>query len=179
MAARNPERSSHFPAIERKHGEPMSHWFDLLKELGDAKYAEQVAHLKEDYGFSQAHANAVVMYSRGNTSSKRYATYEEFLATLDSQKRKTVESIFAALLSIARGSEIVIAWNQPMIKRDGKYLFGVMVAKEHLLIAPWGGIPESVRKDLNGYEVQKKTIRIPVDWKVDKKLLKRLLTVAS
>ncbi len=33
--------------------------------------------------------------------------------------------------------ELVIAWNQPMLKIDGQYIFGVMVLKNHLLMAPW------------------------------------------
>ena len=33
-----------------------------------AKYPEQIAHLKESNGFSQTHANALVVYSRGSTS---------------------------------------------------------------------------------------------------------------
>ena len=34
------ERSASFPAIEKKHGKPAAHWLKLLKDLGDAKYAE-------------------------------------------------------------------------------------------------------------------------------------------
>ncbi len=30
------ERSTHFPAIEKKHGKPMSRWFGQLADLGDA-----------------------------------------------------------------------------------------------------------------------------------------------
>lgn len=29
MAERNPDRSSYFPAIEKKTGQPMSYWFDV------------------------------------------------------------------------------------------------------------------------------------------------------
>ena len=139
------------------------------------KYAEQVAYLRENHGFSQAHANAVVAYSRGSVSSKRYANFEEYLATLDAAKRATMEAIFAAVTSEFRGSEIVIAWNQPMVRKDGKYLFGAAAASAHLILAPWGGIPDVMRPRLEGYEVQKKTIRVPVDWKVDRRLLKDLV----
>ena len=28
--ATNPDRSSYFPAIEKKYGQPMSYWFDQI-----------------------------------------------------------------------------------------------------------------------------------------------------
>ena len=40
------DRSQQVPAIERTHGQPMQHWFDLLAELGDAGYGEQMALLQ-------------------------------------------------------------------------------------------------------------------------------------
>ena len=60
MADTHPDRESYFPAIEKKHGLPMSYWFDQMKEIGDKKYLEQIAYLRENHGFSQAHANALV-----------------------------------------------------------------------------------------------------------------------
>ena len=40
-----------------------------MKRLAGKRYPEQMAYLRENHGFSQAHANALVMYSRGSTSS--------------------------------------------------------------------------------------------------------------
>jgi hypothetical protein len=37
-------------------------------------YDEQMALLQGDHGFSRAHANAVVMYTRGSTTSRRFST---------------------------------------------------------------------------------------------------------
>ncbi|MGA1089688.1 MAG: iron chaperone, partial [Candidatus Nanopelagicales bacterium] len=69
-------------------------------------------------------------------------------------------------------AEVVIAWNQPMLKQDSRYLFGASAQKAHILIAPFNAdIIDELRPRLEGYEVNKKTIRVPVDWKVDKKLL--------
>jgi uncharacterized protein YdhG (YjbR/CyaY superfamily) len=59
-----------------------------------------------------------------------------------------------------------------MLKVDGEYIFGVSVSKNHITIAPWGeGMIEKFLPKLKDYEVNKKTIRVPVDWKVDTKLL--------
>lgn len=177
--ATNPDRASHFPAIEKKHGLAMSYWHDQMKLIKDLKYPEQIAYLRENHGFSQAHANALVLYSRGNTTSKRFNTLEDFLAPLDVTKQKTIKAIFNALKTKFPKGEIVIAWNQPMLKIDGQYVFGVSVATKHLLIAPWGeGVIDKFLPKLKDYEVNKKTIKIPVDWKVDAKLLVDMVTAS-
>jgi uncharacterized protein YdhG (YjbR/CyaY superfamily) len=88
-----------------------------------------------------------------------------------------MRAIFATLTAKFRKAEVVIAWNQPMLKQDGRYLFGAGAQKAHILIAPFDeGIIDEFRPRLEGYEVNKKTIRVPVDWKVDKKLLVDLVS---
>jgi uncharacterized protein YdhG (YjbR/CyaY superfamily) len=169
--ASNPDRASYFPAIEKKYGQPMSYWFDQMSEISDWKYPEQVAYLKENHGFSQAHANALVMYTRGSTSAHRVSTFDEYLEPFDETTQKTVRAIFAAIRAKYRKAEIVIAWNQPMLKLDGHYIFGVMVQKNYILMAPWGGVLDEFRPRLTEYKVNKKTIQVPLDWKPDKKLL--------
>lgn len=168
----SPDRASYFPAIEKRYGKPMSYWFTQMKKVKDEKYAEQMAFLQDVHGFSRAHANALVLYLKGSTSSKRYETFDDYLATLDETKAKTIREIFRVLTAKFRKAEVVIAWNQPMLKQDGKYLFGASALKSHILIAPFNAeIIDSMRPRLGDYEVNKKTIRVPVDWKVDKKLL--------
>ena len=150
----------------------MSYWFTQMKKVKGEKYADQMAFLQEKHGFSRAHANALVLFLKGSTSSRRYETFDEYLATLDEAKAKTIRSIFATLTAKFKKAEVVIAWNQPMLKQDGRYLFGASAQKAHILIAPFDAdIIDELRPRLEGYEVNKKTIRVPVDWKVDKKLL--------
>jgi uncharacterized protein YdhG (YjbR/CyaY superfamily) len=170
--ATSPDRASHFPAIEKRYGKPMSYWFTQMKKVKGEKYADQMAFLQEQHGFSRAHANALVLYLKGSTSSRRYDTFDEYLATLDETKAKTIRSIFATLTAKFKKAEVVIAWNQPMLKQDSRYLFGASAQKAHILIAPFNAdIIDELRPRLEGYEVNKKTIRVPVDWKIDKKLL--------
>jgi len=171
------DRASYFPAIEKRYGRPMSYWFDQMDQRKDEKYAEQMAWLQEAHGFSSAHANALVLYRKGSTSSRRYETLDGYLATLDATKAKTIREIFAALTAKFKKAEVVIAWNQPMLKQEGRYLFGAGAQKEHILIAPFdAGIIDDFRPRLEGYHVNKKTIRVPADWKVDKKLLVDLVS---
>ena len=171
--ATNPDRSSYFPAIEKKHGQPMSYWFDQMAEIADRKYPEQIAYLRENHGFSQAHANALVLYSRGSTSAHRVHSLDEYLEPSDETKRATVRAIFKAITSKYPKMELVIAWNQPMLKLDGQYVFGVSVLKNHLLLAPWSkAVLDEFAPRLTDYKVNKKTIQVPVDWKPDTALLR-------
>jgi uncharacterized protein YdhG (YjbR/CyaY superfamily) len=169
----NPDRASYFPAIEKKYGQPMSYWFDQMAEISDRKYPEQIAFLRENHGFTQAHANALVLYCRGSKTSRRFNTLDEYLEPLDKTKQKTVRAIFRAITSKYPRMDTVIAWNQPMLKLDGQYVFGLSVQTHHILIAPWGdGIIEQFRPRLTDYKVNKKTIQVPVDWKPDTRLLR-------
>jgi uncharacterized protein YdhG (YjbR/CyaY superfamily) len=169
------EREDYFPLIEKKYGEKMSYWFKVMKEIEGEKYPVQIAHLKENYGFSQAHANALVMYSRGSTSSKRFETPAEFFKTVSPQQAKTMKAIFKAITSKYPQLELVVAWNQPMLKFEKHYIFGCSAATNHILIAPWDqNVLKKYTPKFKDYKVNKKTIALPNDWEVDVKLLQAM-----
>jgi len=169
-------RESHFPAIEKKYGEKMAHWFKVMAKLEGKKYPEQIAHLKENYGFSQAHANALVMFSRGSESSKRFNTPTEFYKTITPQQAKTIRAIFKAITTKFPQLELVIAWNQPMVKLDKHYIFGASASTKHVLIAPWDArvLKDFAPKFTEGNAL-KKTIQLPNDWEVDAKLIQAVI----
>jgi len=166
------ERASYFPAIERKHGGPISLWIERIRELGDAKYPEQVAHLRENHGFSQAHANALVMYVRGSTTSTRVRSVDDFYAAVDPKAAVTARTIFDSIRKAHPPMELVIAWNHPMLRLDGHYVIGLSAAKHHVLVNYFSADLLSAFADrLTPYKVNKKTFAVPLDWKVDRRLL--------
>lgn len=176
MAGNEKSRESHFPTIEKKYGQPMSHWHRIMAKLAGQKYAEQIAVLREEHGFSQVHANALVMYSRGSTSARRVDTPDAYFDALPSAQAATMRLIFSTIRKKHPKMELVIAWNQPMLKLGKDYVFGASAAKKHILLGPWGNDAVAhAGKTLDGYEVNKKTIKVPVDWKPDAKLLNRLI----
>ncbi len=175
MAESVSNRSSYFPAIEKKYGKPVKFYLQALGELGDAKYAEQISLLRDQFGFSQTHANALVMYARGSTSSKRVESPESYFASLGGEREETARAVFKAILTKYPDLDLVIAWNQPMLRQGKDYIFGLMAAKNHLLIAPWGGISETIMGRLKGLKVNKKTVQVPVDWKIDAPLLRLMV----
>jgi uncharacterized protein YdhG (YjbR/CyaY superfamily) len=176
------DRTRHWPAIEARYGRPVSDWLDLLAERPGARYPEQVALLREDHGFSQAHANAVVMYARGSTTSKRFTTLDGYLADADATGATTVRAILEGFVARHQGTSITLAWNHPFLTLDAtaqrpkdRHLFSVSVLRGHLLAAPWSvEVLDAFRTRLAdelGLTVNRKTFRLPLDWEVDEALL--------
>jgi len=56
--------ASYFPSIEKKYGQPIDHWMQLLDQVRELKHMEQVAWLKDAHGMGHGHANAVVAFYR-------------------------------------------------------------------------------------------------------------------
>lgn len=178
MPSSSGDRSAYFPRIEAKHGKPVAFFLQQLDELGDATYAEQMALLSQRYGFSRTHANALVMYARGSTSARRFGTVEEYLAGLPAPQQRTVRSIIDTVGARHPDGEWLVAWNQPMFRVRGHYVFGISAAAHHLLIAPWGQAAlRELAPRLAGYKVNKKTIQVPEDWEVDADLIGDLIAV--
>jgi uncharacterized protein YdhG (YjbR/CyaY superfamily) len=166
------DRSKFFPAIEKKHGGPIAMWIERLKDLGDAKYPEQIAYLRENHGFSQAHANALVMYVRDSPTSKRFKNPAEYFKGLDPTAATTAKAIFATITKQHPEMELVIAWNQPMLRVDGQYILGLSAAKNHLLLNPFSAdVLVAFTERLSAYDVKKRTFRVPTDWVIDTELL--------
>jgi hypothetical protein len=60
--------ASYFPSIEKKYGQPIAHWLELVSNLKGMKHVEMVAWLKSEHGLGHGHANAIiahVMASKG------------------------------------------------------------------------------------------------------------------
>ncbi len=170
------DRTKVFPAIEAKHGGPISMWLERLAELGDAKYPEQIAYLRENHGFSQAHANALVMYARNSPSSRRFKNPADYFTSIDPTAATTAQAIFAAVTTTYPELELVVAWNQPMLRTNGKYVIGLSAAKHHLLLNPFSAdVIAELADELSQYQVNKRTIKVPVDWEVDGDLLRAMV----
>lgn len=54
--------ASYFPSIEKKYGQPIDHWLDLLETVSGKKHMEMVAWLKAEHGMGHGHANALVAH---------------------------------------------------------------------------------------------------------------------
>jgi hypothetical protein len=61
--------ASYFPSIEKKYGQPVEHWFDILRNAGELKHMELVSKLKSEHGLGHGHANALVAHYLAKKSS--------------------------------------------------------------------------------------------------------------
>ena len=89
---------------------------------------------------------------------------------------KTMKAIFKAITTKFPQLELVIAYNQPMVKLDKHYIFGASASSKHVLIAPWDAkvLKEFAPKFKEGNAL-KKTIQLPNDWDVDVKLIQAMI----
>lgn len=58
--------ASYFPSIEKKYGQPISHWMAVLQQAGPMKHMELVALLKSQHAMGHGHANALVAHFLAN-----------------------------------------------------------------------------------------------------------------
>lgn len=54
--------ASYFPSIEKKYGQPIAYWLDLLATARANKHMEMVNWLKSEHSLGHGHANALVAY---------------------------------------------------------------------------------------------------------------------
>ena len=102
---------------------------------------------------------------------------DQYLASLDETKRKTMSEILDLIISEFPELEAKIAWNLPMIHKQGKYIVGLAAYKNHLSYSPWSpGVIESFAKRLSGYVTTKNLFQVPVDWRIDVSLVRDLVS---
>ena len=108
--------------------------------------------------------------------ASRFDSVEDYLASLDPAKAKTIRAVIESILTQFPELEVKISWNVPQIHRDGQYVFGISALKNHLALAPWSArVIDDFRARLEKCVVRKNLFQIPVDWEIDAELLKDLL----
>ncbi|MDB6056171.1 MAG: hypothetical protein JWO95_15 [Verrucomicrobiales bacterium] len=111
------------------------------------------------------------------TSAPRFQSVEDYLASLDATKAKTLKSVIDLIITEFPGLEAKISWNVPQIHRNGKYVFGLAALKNHLTLAPWSpAVMHQFHAMLaKKFVTNKHCFQIPVDWQLDRELLKKLV----
>src|SRR6266446_6138893 len=114
--------------------------------------------------------------NRKETKSPRFSSVKDYLASVDPTKARTLRSVIDVILAEFPDLESKISWNVPTIHRKGKYVFGMAAYKNHLTLAPWSPrVIEDFKMRLGKFVVWKNCFQIPVDWKIDRKLVKDLV----
>ena len=106
----------------------------------------------------------------------RIDTLEQYLAVLDDTRAATVQAVVGAVLAGHPDATVKIAWNVPQIQIDGKYVFGISAAKNHISLSPWSQIAMEMHAErLAQYEPTSNLFRVPPDWQVDQQLITDLV----
>jgi uncharacterized protein YdhG (YjbR/CyaY superfamily) len=108
--------------------------------------------------------------------SPKFGSVEEYLTSQDAIKAKTIRSVIDLVLTHFPELECKMSWNVPHIHLDGKYIVGICAYKNHLTFSPWSPrLIEEFKPRLGKYVVFKNCFQLPVDWEVDKELVKDLV----
>ena len=120
--------------------------------------------------------------SRKERKSPRFSSVEEYLASQDPTKARTLRSVIDLILAEFPKLESKISWNVPTIHRNGKYVAGICAYKHHLTFSAWSPRviedfkgPSRTGGRLGKFVVWKNCFQIPVDWEIDRELVKDLV----
>src|SRR5437667_1259319 len=114
--------------------------------------------------------------SRKEMKPQKFKSVEEYLASQDPAKARTLRSVIDLILTQFPELESKISWNVPTIHRNGKYVVGLAAYKHHLTFSAWSPrVIEDFKVRLGKFVVFKNCFQIPVDWKIDRKLVKDLV----
>jgi uncharacterized protein YdhG (YjbR/CyaY superfamily) len=90
-------------------------------------------------------------------------TVDDYLATLDDDARRTLESVRASIKKAAPEAEETISYGFPAFRLGGKLLACVRGARAHCSYHPMSGRIVAANQDaLAGYETSTGTIRFPI-----------------
>ena len=61
--------ASYFPSIEKKYGQPIARWNEIIRAQDGKAHMQIVTFLKETHGLGHGHANALVAATLAETTS--------------------------------------------------------------------------------------------------------------
>src|SRR5690349_12842953 len=106
----------------------------------------------------------------------RFSSVDDYISQQDDTKAKTLRSVIDFILTEFPELESKIAWNVPAIHRDGKYVAGIDAFKRHLTFSAFSPhVIENFKDRLGDYVLFKNCFQIPVDWEIDKELVRDLI----
>ena len=106
----------------------------------------------------------------------KFKSVENYLASLEPTKAKTLRSVMDLILAEFPELESKISWNVPTIHWKGKYVAGVSAYQHHLTFSAWSPrVIKDFKVRLGKFVVWKNCFQIPVDWEIDRKLVKDLV----
>ncbi len=110
----------------------------------------------------------------------KYDSIADYFASLPADQSQHITSLVNFVAQSYPQLELVIAWNQPMFKLDGKYLLGFMPTKKHtnLLTVSDTAITQ-LAPELATFKHGTRSISLPFDWVIDPGLIERVVQLRT
>ena len=101
-------------------------------------------------------------------------TIDQYLSELEPDKRKGLEALRKTIKKLYPGVEECISYAIPAFRLDGKLLVWFGAGAHHCALYP-GGVVETMKDDLAGYETSKGTVRFSPAKPLPARLVKKLI----
>lgn len=111
-------------------------------------------------------------------NAAKLTTIASYLASVDETKARTLGSIIDFVAAEFPALGVKMAWNVPHIHQDGQYVMGLAAYKKHLTVSPWSVfVMEDFKARLTHMQlvVFKNCFQIPVNWEIDRDLVRDLV----
>ena len=102
-------------------------------------------------------------------------TIDEYLATLNSEQRSTLEKVREAIRSAAPRAEECISYQIPSFRLEGKLLVSFAAWSNHCAFYPGSKPLEVHQHALKNYDISKGTIRFPIGSALPTTLVRKLV----
>jgi uncharacterized protein YdhG (YjbR/CyaY superfamily) len=108
----------------------------------------------------------------------RYASIDEYMATLPEDRRAAMEELRRTVREAAPDATEAISYNMPALRLDGKFLLTYEAFKAHYSLFPWtermaAELGDALKPYLHG----KGTIRFPANEPIPLELVKRIVAI--
>lgn len=103
---------------------------------------------------------------------------DDYLQGVDEPKRSTLQALRTTILEIVPDAEQVISYRVPAFRLGHETIAGFAAFKHHLSYLPFSGsVLPQLADDLEGYAMTKSALHFPVDRRLPKALVKKLIAV--
>ena len=108
----------------------------------------------------------------------KYATVDEYMATLPDDRRAVMESLRRTIADAAPEATESIAYNMPALRIDGKFLVSFEAYKNHYSLFPWSDrMADELGDELKPFMHGKGTLRFPAGEPIPTDLVTRILKI--
>ncbi len=105
---------------------------------------------------------------------KKAGTVDEYLSSLDEEKRGALEKLRKIIKGVAPKAEECISYQMPAFRIDGRILLWMGAGANHCAFYP-GGVVEQYKDELKGYKTSKGTIQFQPEKPIPTTLVQKIV----